>query len=68
VSQDTELTLEVRDDGRGFRLPAPGEADEAESRRGLRNMRDRLEAVGGRLTIDAAPGRGTRVFATVPFL
>ncbi len=33
---------------------------------GLRNMRDRLDALGGRLTIDSAPGRGTRIIGVVP--
>ena len=58
VRQDDHLALEVRDDGPGF-VPtlAPG---------GLRNMADRIEAVGGRLLIDSSPGRGTRVIATVP--
>jgi signal transduction histidine kinase len=54
------LSLEVRDDGAGFIPPA------AEAAGGLRNMADRIEAAGGRLTVDAAPGRGTRVVATIP--
>ncbi len=29
-------------------------------------MRDRIETVGGRLTVDSAPGRGTRVRGVVP--
>ncbi|HEX5621428.1 MAG TPA: hypothetical protein VFX51_23590 [Solirubrobacteraceae bacterium] len=33
---------------------------------GLGNMRDRIEAVGGRLTIDSSPGHGTRIRGTVP--
>ncbi|HEY6888936.1 MAG TPA: histidine kinase [Solirubrobacter sp.] len=58
VRQDDHLTLEVRDDGAGFvPAPAPG---------GLRNMVDRIEAIGGRLVVDSAPGHGTRVLATVP--
>ena len=48
------LRFEVRDDGAGFALTQ-------ETGRGLRNMRDRIEAVSGRLTIDTAPGAGTRV-------
>ena len=32
----------------------------------MRNMRDRIETVGGRLTVDSAPGRGTRVRGVVP--
>jgi signal transduction histidine kinase len=55
----TSLRFEVRDDGAGF---APGKHDG----RGLRNMHDRIEAVGGRITVDAAPGHGTRVNGSVP--
>lgn len=55
---DGVLGFEVRDGGRGF-------APRDQSGRGVRNMRDRLEAVGGRLTIDSEPGRGTRVVGSV---
>ena len=58
LRQDDHLTLEVRDDGAGF-VPAPGAG-------GLRNMVDRIEAIGGRLLVDSSPGHGTRVLATVP--
>lgn len=56
-------TLEVADDGSGF------DVAEAESRRpgmGIFAMRERVALVNGRLEIDSAPGRGTRVTATVP--
>ena len=33
---------------------------------GLAGMRDRAHWLGGRLTIDTAPGRGTRVRAELP--
>jgi signal transduction histidine kinase len=51
--------FEVRDDGRGFA------ADGADGR-GLRNMRDRIEAIGGWVSIESEPGRGTRVAGAVP--
>jgi signal transduction histidine kinase len=35
---------------------------------GLVNMRDRLDAVGGTLTVESRPGRGTTVTAEVPHL
>ncbi|HTU94901.1 MAG TPA: histidine kinase [Solirubrobacteraceae bacterium] len=57
---DGELCLWVRDDGAGF------DASERHAGTGLAGMRDRLGAFGGRLTIDAAPGRGTMVCGTVP--
>jgi PAS domain S-box-containing protein len=55
------LVLEVVDDGCGFdadRSPAQGW--------GLRNLRERATAIGGRLEITSAPGRGTAVRLTVP--
>jgi signal transduction histidine kinase len=57
--QDRGLSFEVSDDGPGFR-------PERRAAGGVRNMRDRVEAVGGALTINAAPGRGTRVRGYVP--
>jgi signal transduction histidine kinase len=52
------LSFEVRDDGPGF-TPNGG------PQRGFRNMRDRIEAIGGRLSIEATPGAGTRVAGSV---
>ena len=54
----TRLRFEVRDDGPGFML---GDHDG----RGLRNMHDRIEALGGDLTIDAQPRRGTTIIGSV---
>ena len=52
------LRFEVRDDGRGF-TPT----DHAGG--GLRNMHDRIEAIGGKLIVDTTPGNGTRVAGSV---
>jgi signal transduction histidine kinase len=56
---DGGLELTVRDDGRGFDPSHSG-------RLGLVTMRERAEQVGGRLEIDAAPGRGSCVRAYIP--
>jgi signal transduction histidine kinase len=55
-----QLVFTVRDDGRGFDPVAvpPGE--------GLRNMEDRLSALGGSLEVRSAPGRGTSVTGRLP--
>lgn len=62
VSADARrLRLEVEDNGRGFEEgPAKAGAD------GLRNMRERLEQIGGRCEVSSAPGRGTRVAFILP--
>jgi signal transduction histidine kinase len=55
------FTLEIEDNGRG--LP-PGAADKG--RNGLRNMRKRLEDVGGEFTLTPGAEGGTRVSLTAP--
>jgi signal transduction histidine kinase len=55
-----ELHLEVRDRGSGF------DVSRAHDGVGLRNMRDRVGAVNGRLEIDSTRGLGTVVRASVP--
>jgi signal transduction histidine kinase len=60
LHENTGLEFEVRDEGPGFDLPT------GEYNGGLRNMRDRLEAVGGRLTIDSSRGHGARIHGRVP--
>lgn len=57
------VTLDIADDGRGFDI----ERVQADARGGigLRNMRERLEAVAGTLTIVSQPGR-TLVAASAP--
>jgi len=55
---DGQLTLEVRDDGVGFRPDDP----ELRSRRlGLTSMEERAGRIGGRLEIHSAPGQGTDI-------
>jgi signal transduction histidine kinase len=54
------LTLEVADDGVGIPAGRLGEAL-AEGHIGLASARRRAEAAGGSLSVDSAPGAGTRV-------
>jgi len=58
----TEVLLTVRDNGRGFSLDAPPGAGSF----GLIGLRERAYLVGGAVTIDSAPGQGTRVELRVP--
>ena len=55
---ESAITLEISDDGRGFD-PASAEGKGL----GLRSMRERIEALGGELTVASAPGIGTRLVA-----
>jgi two-component system, NarL family, sensor kinase len=64
-TENGSVQLEVQDDGRGFDLgpladPASGENF------GLLAMRERVESVGGHLSIETRRGAGTRVLVSVP--
>ena len=59
------VALQVRDDGRGFDLPAPDAPAEA-GHIGLVSMRERAEAAGGRFVLSSVPGGGTTVDFWMP--
>jgi signal transduction histidine kinase len=50
--------VEVRDDGVGGANPARGT--------GLRGLADRVEALGGKLSVESPPGGGTQLRAEIP--
>ena len=54
---DDSLLIDISDDG-------VGGADSAGS--GLIGLRDRVEALNGRLRIESSPGQGTRLHAEIP--
>jgi signal transduction histidine kinase len=58
-----EVTLVVRDDGRGFR---PGQAATPLGHLGLQLLDASAQRVCGTLTVDSEPGRGTTVSLVVP--
>ncbi|MGY1584453.1 GAF domain-containing sensor histidine kinase [Streptomyces sp. MN13] len=55
--------LRVTDDGSGF---DPRQVRRAGRHLGLVSMRDRAGGVGGRLTVESAPGKGTTIEMEVP--
>jgi len=57
------LKLTIEDNGRGFNgAPNNGSAD------GLRNMRQRVEEIGGRFDLESNPATGTRIIVTAPLV
>jgi PAS domain S-box-containing protein len=56
-----EIVIRVADDGAGFDTAAAARG----KRWGMKTMRERAEAAGGRLAVDSAPGEGTIVRASV---
>ena len=61
LQRDESAFLEIDDDGRGFK---PGRG--SSRGQGLRNMRERVEAIGGRFSVESASGEGTTVRVQLP--
>jgi two-component system sensor histidine kinase DegS len=57
--QNGQVTLCVEDAGRGF-------TQHQDRGSGLGGMRERVEAVGGVIRVDSAPGKGVRVEVSIP--
>jgi signal transduction histidine kinase len=63
-SRDDSLVVRIADDGRGF---DPASATTSESGGfGLVSMRERVRSLGGEISFDSAPGRGTTIEFAVP--
>jgi signal transduction histidine kinase len=60
-----ELEIRITDDGSGFEAER---VDDRPGHLGLRGIRERAAAVGGSVTIDSAPARGTTVRCRLPWL
>jgi len=60
-----EITITVEDTGSGFD-PVAAQERRGGAGFGLFSIRERFGLVGGRMDIDTAPGRGTRVVLRVP--
>jgi PAS domain S-box-containing protein len=64
-SPDQVLAI-LEDDGRGFDTETVTNSWGPRGRLGLLGMRERVALVGGTLTIESTPGRGTTIFARIP--
>ena len=62
VHRGDEVRLAVSDDGRGFDPAGPRREDAF----GMLGLRERAYLVNGTLSVDSAPGRGTRIEAVIP--
>lgn len=63
TAHDRRIGISVSDDGAGFEMGTQRGPDQGHF--GLQGMRERIEGLGGRFSIDTAPGRGTRIEAHV---
>lgn len=63
---DGRATLIVEDNGKGFDLDAVRHSGGSKRSLGILGMEERAALVGGAITIESSPGRGTTVFVEVP--
>ena len=63
---DGAICLEIHDNGKSFNVERVLRG-KGSKRLGLLGMRERVEMVGGRFTVESAPGRGTTIRAQIPF-
>jgi len=59
IENGASLALTVVDDGRGMSQPTPAGF-------GTRGMKERVEGLGGRYSIESEPGNGTSVRIAIP--
>ena len=57
----TQIEVDIKDNGEGFNM-----ADVRTSTHGLAGMKHRVEAAGGKLTVQSEVGEGTRISAVLP--
>jgi signal transduction histidine kinase len=59
--EGARFTVEIQDDGQGFDVTTALAAG-----RGVANMRDRMEHVGGEMQITSTPGSGSTILFMIP--
>jgi NarL family two-component system sensor histidine kinase LiaS len=64
VKMQNQMRLRITDDGIGF---AEGEEKKSSSY-GMKLMEERVAEIGGVLVVSSAPGHGTMIEVTVPFV
>ncbi|HET7909163.1 MAG TPA: response regulator [Nitrospira sp.] len=65
VDPDQQLIIEVRDEGRGFD-PLAMEAKSENGHFGLFSVKERMQAMGGRLDVKSRPGEGATITMSLP--
>jgi signal transduction histidine kinase/CheY-like chemotaxis protein len=67
ISDGGMLRIAVTDHGQGFDPAAINPSRERGGGFGLFSIRERLTLLGGKMMIDSAPGKGTRILLSLPF-
>jgi len=65
-TENSTMHIVIADNGKGMPANLNYSSDAAFGGRGLRNIRERLEVLGGKVRFDSAAGRGTKVSVDIP--
>lgn len=68
VLDSEQVTLEIQDDGKGFEMPSRWVELARQGHLGLVGTRERVRAIGGKLAIISAPGKGLLLRVTAPLV
>jgi signal transduction histidine kinase len=60
------IILRIEDSGKGFDVKARELALGDEKRMGLRSMKERVNLLGGQMTIQSRPMQGTKIYIKIP--
>lgn len=60
------LEVKVEDDGKGFAMEMVEKKQAEDGCSGLINMKERARFLGGNFLMEATPGKGTKLFFTIP--
>lgn len=63
---DQKIELEIRDNGRGFKVPYQWLDLAREGHLGVVGMHERVQAIDGQVLIESEPEQGTRIRVTAP--
>ena len=67
VGKFPNIILRIEDNGKGFDLKARELSSGKEKRMGLRSMNERVNLLGGEMTIQSRIMKGTKIFIKFPF-
>lgn len=62
-----EVCLSIKDDGIGFTPGTDRLKDNTQGGYGMKTMRERAEALGGKIEVVSAPGKGTTILVNIPY-
>jgi signal transduction histidine kinase len=64
---ESELTLEIKDNGIGFQPPERLALYVGERKLGMIGIEQRVESAGGVMSLESGPGAGTTISVTIPY-